>query len=140
MASMIAIRGVSDIRRALASADKQIASNMRRGLAKAALLLQRYSQEVVPIDTSNLKNSAGTRLIGSGWDSDAIVFYTAAYAVYVHERTDLKHAPGKQAKFLEGPMREHREELLKVIWGEAGRNRGSMLPPIGAPVGAGGRV
>jgi len=124
MANMVRITGVSDIRIALHKADTQLAKDMRRGLAKAGLLLQRYSQEVVPFDTGNLHGSSGTRVVGRGWDTDAIVFYTASYAVYVHERTDLQHAIGKQAKFLEGPAREHRAELLKVIAAEAGKGPG----------------
>lgn len=120
MASMVEVKGVEGIVQALKEANVTIGHKVARGLKKAGLLLQRYSQEVVPIDTSNLKNSAGTRAFGKGWLTDVVVFYTAHYAVYVHERTDLKHAEGKQAKYLEGPAREHRDELLKVIRETAG--------------------
>jgi hypothetical protein len=119
MASMIEVRGVGGIREALRKADVKLAWKIRRGLIKGGMLLQRLSQQVVPIDTSNLKNSAGTKAIGHGWSTDVIVYYTAHYAVYVHERTDLQHAEGKQAKFLEGPARKHRDQILKAIASEA---------------------
>ena len=35
-----------------------------------------------------------------------IVGYTANYALYVHEDMEARHAPGKQAKYLEQPARE----------------------------------
>ncbi len=117
MASMIEVKGVEGIREALRKADVKYAWRVRKGLIKAGLLLQRLSQEVVPIDTTALQQSAGTKAIGHGWSTDVIVYYTQHYAVYVHEMTNLKHAEGKQARFLEGPAREHREQLLKVIAG-----------------------
>lgn len=39
------------------------------------------------------------------------VGYTAQYAVYVHENLEANHPNGGQAKFLEQPAREMREEL-----------------------------
>ncbi len=47
------------------------------------------------------------------------MFYTASYAVYVHERTELRHAPGKEAKFLEKPARIYKNQIQKIIAGEA---------------------
>jgi len=143
MPSMVKVTGVNEIRLALHKADTQLAKDMRRGLAKAGLLLRRYSMEVVPVDTTTLQTSSGTRVLGHGWNTDVIVFYTASYAVYVHERTDLKHEPGKQAKFLEEPARTHRQELLNVIAAEAGRGGGAVsvgsgaaLPGVGSGAGA----
>ena len=120
MASVLHLTGVEGIRDALRKANGRISWGIRRGLIKGGLLLQRLSQQVVPIDTSKLKGSAGTKAIGRGWSTDVIVYYTTGYAVYVHERTDLQHAEGKQAKFLEEPARTHRDEILKVIAREAG--------------------
>jgi hypothetical protein len=121
MASMFQLKGVPKMRAKLRRAGGIVAQDMRRGLIKGGLLLQRLSQEVVPIDTTNLQGSAGTRAFGQGFNTDVIVYYTASYAVYVHERTDLQHAPGKQAKFLEGPARKNSAQLLRTIESEAGR-------------------
>lgn len=42
------------------------------------------------------------------------VGYTAAYAIYVHERTELYHKVG-QAKFLEQPMRTEAAEMARIV-------------------------
>lgn len=97
------------------------------GLKRAGLYLQRLSQKVVPVKTGNLKNSAGTRMIGRGKHSAAVVFYTAAYAVYVHERTELQHKPGKIAKFLERPAKLFRDDILRIIAGKQARMDTSTL-------------
>lgn len=111
------IYGVEEVRAKLKVAGVKAGTDIERGLKRAGLYLQRLSQKVVPIDTGALKNSSGTRAFGRGGDTTVVVYYTQAYAVYVHERTDLRHKPGKQAKFLEEPARTHRNDILKIIAG-----------------------
>jgi hypothetical protein len=64
-------------------------------------------------------------------DASVIVGYTAAYALYVHEKIEMKlqglprAKPGKgsywdpqgraQAKFLEAPARMHRERIAEIV-------------------------
>jgi len=142
MAHVIQVIGGKEILERLRRAGVSLGSDVARGLKKAGLLLQRYSMEIVPVDLGNLKASAGTDATGTGWDTDVVVFYTAHYAVYVHENTTARHGaeynaayPGRrsrgenqQAKFLETPAREHGDELLDVIAGEGRRTfqRGSL--------------
>lgn len=40
-----------------------------------------------------------------GKEPSVIVGYTANYGLYVHENLEARHAPGKQAKYLESPAR-----------------------------------
>lgn len=40
--------------------------------------------------------------------------FTAKYAIYVHENMAMPHRIG-QAKYLEQPMREHRQTLAKIV-------------------------
>jgi len=115
MAIVSSITGVDDVIRRMKKSKIFIGKEVEAGLKRAGLFLQRESQKVVPVEFGILKNSAGTRSEGSGLSTVVTVFYTASYAVYVHERTELRHAQGKQAKFLEGPAREKRDELLKKI-------------------------
>jgi len=122
MAHIIKFEGVEEIKMAMKETFLQLGISQERGLKRGGLYIQRKSQQVVPILTGTLKNSAGTRVLGSGWYADVVVFYTASYAVYVHERTDLQHAPDKQAKFLEGPARKHRYKMLLIISGEMARH------------------
>jgi len=119
MARMVEITGVKGVRRRLKRAGVTLGSAVERGLKKGGAFLQRVSQEVVPIKTGALEGSAGTRADGHGWDTDVVVYYTQSYAVYVHERTDLAHKPGKMAKFLERPARENKDRILAIIAGEA---------------------
>lgn len=102
---------IKNIRKAGIFSGKRV----QRGMKKAGLFVQRESQKIVPVDTANLKSSAGTAQQGDGFDTVVMVFYTADYAIYVHERTDLRHAKGKFAKFLERPAREHKDRILRII-------------------------
>ena len=43
------------------------------------------------------------------------VGFTQRYAVYVHERTDTTHKGRGQAKFLETPAREKKDQITDVI-------------------------
>lgn len=109
------VTGVREIVRNLDKADRRLAAGFAKGLKKAGRFLQRKSQQIVPVEFGNLKNSADTRWQGSGFDITVWVVYTAVYAIYVHERVELSHAPGKQAKFLEEPARQYRDEILALI-------------------------
>lgn len=111
----------------------QFASNM----FQAGKYLQHVSEELVPIDTEDLKKSAYTKLFKDGWFTNVVVGYAISYAAYVHENLDkahgerynAKHAskiaagiegyklkrPDEQAKFLEKPAREHRAQILAIV-------------------------
>ena len=109
------IQGVSRLVKQLESRAKNAGKGMRKGLYRGGLLLQRESMKVVPVDFGFLKASAGTRLIGAGLKSEVLVGYTAEYAVYVHENLEARHLPGKSAKFLEQPLRDHHKEIMAEI-------------------------
>lgn len=122
MAHIVKIEGVAEIKKAMKEAGTFLGDGARKGLIRGGLYLQRKSQEVVPIEFGILKNSAGTKPVGHGWYTDVIVYYTASYAVYVHERRKLKHKPGKRDKFLEMPARRYRYQLLQIISGEMAKH------------------
>jgi hypothetical protein len=44
-----------------------------------------------------------------------IVGYSQSYAMIVHEDLQAHHKEGKQAKFLEGPARQHQAEIAQTI-------------------------
>lgn len=66
------------------------------------------SQRLVPVDTGKLKQSGFLVKRKTTRGSEAAIGYARhgrpGYAAFVHERTDLRHAPPTQAKFLETPM------------------------------------
>ncbi len=118
MAGLLRITGMKSVLNKLKLSQTLTAKKAQIGLKDAGLYLQRKSQEVVPVDTSNLKGGAFTRNVGgSGFDTDMVVGYVADYAVYVHEDMNASHATGKKAKYLEGPAREEKSKIIKIIKG-----------------------
>jgi len=141
------VTGIEQMLKKLDRANEKIGQAVERGLLKGGLLLQAKSMEIVPVQLGNLKASCGVSqaMGGRGFETDVMVSYTAAYAVYVHEdltkahgkEFNIKHADeieeaagtkrgtakggmfyrgeSQQAKFLERPMREQRAEILKII-------------------------
>jgi len=105
--------------KAIAAAAKRhyqaAARGLRVGLLRAGLLLQRESQNVVPIDTGVLRGSAATRLDDTEDGPMVTVSYSTEYAVYVHEDLQARHKPGKIAKYLEKPMRDNRRKLINIV-------------------------
>lgn len=147
---MVQVKGMPQVLAKLRTANANVSLGVGRGLKRGAAYLLRKSNEYVPVQQGILKASGFVRNIGGiGWDTDMIVGYTAAYAVYVHEDLEKLHgrafnlhhamqiaaAKGKkagtaaggmfergekqQAKFLEKPAREERKVVLGIIYLEA---------------------
>lgn len=141
------VKGVKKMMSDLQKRSKMHRKAIAAGLGGGALFLQRESQRIVPVQLGNLKNSAGSRVeITAGGKISAIVFYTAAYAVYVHENPNAAHGrdfnqkyaseisaakgtkggtargglfnrgPNQQYKFLERPAREKRKEIVLIVY------------------------
>uniref|UniRef100_A0A6M3K492 Putative capsid protein n=1 Tax=viral metagenome TaxID=1070528 RepID=A0A6M3K492_9ZZZZ len=121
MAMTTHIAGVNEILKNLKASEILVGKGVSRGLKKAGLFLQRESQKVVPIDTGTLKNSAYTRHVGEGIKTIVMIGYTTAYGIFVHENLKAQHKEGKQAKYLEDPMKKKRNEILAIIKHEASK-------------------
>ena len=95
---------------------KVIADNMRRAVQHIdnatpdAILfglepIYDESQRLVPVDTGRLKRSGFTAARKRAGGATAEIGYgrfgRPFYALFVHERMDVRHAPPTQAKFLE---------------------------------------
>ncbi len=118
MASMIKITGLNTILRNFKKADSKLGDGLEKRLKDAGLFIQRESQKIVPVDTSNLKGGAETRSIGGkGFKAHIVVLYKAVYSVFVHENMGARHKTGKRAKFLEAVVREKKNEIFKIIKG-----------------------
>lgn len=115
------VSGAKELQRAFKSVGLRHAKGLEIGLKRAGLFLQRESQKIVPIEFGVLRNSAFTRSEGSGFGTVVRVGYDASYAIYVHENLDASHKPGKQAKFLERPLREKRKQMADIIMESAER-------------------
>lgn len=87
---------------------------------RALVEIENNSAKRTPIDTGNLKASGlgHAKLLASA-PSGAIGYTTntADYAIYVHERLDLKHPIG-EAKFLENAVNEVKPKIEKKFGAE----------------------
>lgn len=89
----------------------QIRTAVEQGLEEAAEHVLAESNRRVPTEQRDLKAS-GTVSTGP---LSAAVSYDTPYAVVQHERQDLAHDPGRQAKFLETAGNSNREEILQIV-------------------------
>lgn len=90
-----------------------------RGLRKAGEHLLGESRALVPIEEGTLERS-GTVVV----DEQALtatVAYDMPYSVRQHEDMTLRHAPGRQAKYLEQPLNSARDVMLDLIAAELRR-------------------
>ena len=143
------IEGLENLERNLEKAHREIIKRTKARAIKAGKFVLRKSQEIVPVQTGNLKASGFVRDEGGKDSVDVVVGYTAQYALFVHENLEAAHGsafnakhqqeiamakgtkagtvrggmfergPNQQAKFLERPLREQRALILKILAGKA---------------------
>lgn len=100
------------------------------GVKKAADMLLKWSQELVPVDTGELKRSGKVVKITDSASSARMVYQvqyealapwgnsstgTFNYAWIQHEDLTLRHPNGGQAKYLEFPYRSNKQLLMSII-------------------------
>lgn len=92
----------------------------RHGLGLAMEYLLSVSTELVPIEEGTLMRSGKADV--DDHDLIGMVTYSARndkddydYAVRQHEDLTLRHANGRTAKFLEGPMLEKSNTLAQIV-------------------------
>lgn len=86
------------------------------GLKKAAEHVLQVSRTRVPLEEGTLERS-GVASVDEG-ALTAAVSYDTVYAKYQHERLDLRHAQGRTAKYLEGPLNEEVATVEAIIAAE----------------------
>lgn len=92
------------------------------GLNHGAEVLRGYSVPLAPVDRGPLRESAQvTEATASSLT--AHVSYDTPYAARQHEELDYHHEDG-QAKYLEQPLEEHRDDLLQAIATHMGEETG----------------
>jgi len=80
------------------------------------------SEVICPIKWGNLRSSGklSTPQTQNGVVSQTISF-SSDYAIFVHERLDLRHQPPTQAKFLETSIRANESKLEPFLVERLGR-------------------
>ncbi|HEY8588474.1 MAG TPA: hypothetical protein VIL55_02865 [Naasia sp.] len=91
----------------------------RRGIRNAINHVFGVTQERVPLEEAVLLNSGRVEIDGEGLS--AAITYDTVYAVRQHEELTWRHAPGRTAKYVEGPMNEERDTALALIAAELRR-------------------
>jgi hypothetical protein len=94
-----------------------------KGLEAGAHDVMDLSQERVPVldpaqethdrPSGELRDTAEVQMLPTS--KRAALKYGTAYAAYQHERMDLKHPTGGQAKFLESSMLEKAEHVAETV-------------------------
>lgn len=74
------------------------------------------------LNTGGVVKSLRTQGLSGRSYLDVQVGYSAGYARYVHERTDIPHQNG-QAKFLESPARKYRQQMREMARATMRRKR-----------------
>lgn len=88
----------------------------RRGLEKAAEHVLGIAQQRVPLEEGILQDSGRTVV-----DSTALtagVTFDTVYARRQHEELTWRHAPGRTAKYVEGPLTEEAARCRGIIAAE----------------------
>lgn len=125
MASGIVIKGIDEMAAKLNRLAARVpVARQFATLAWAQSVLVR-AQQLCPVGPDTKRGPGGT-LKASGYaaakNGNAVVGFTADYALAVHERTWVRHAIG-QARYLAQALEEHRGNgaLGKVFWAELGK-------------------
>jgi len=92
-----------------------IRTRTKAGLWEAALKIKADALPLTPIDIGNLRQSAYVEMLDGPSGPVAEIGYTAAYAVYVHERLELAHKSPTQAKFLEEALKRNAANVVTII-------------------------
>lgn len=90
-----------------------------RGLAIAAEHLLGAAKAIVPIEEATLERSGVASVDRSSMT--AAVSFDTPYAVRQHEELTYRHAPGRQAKYLEQPAITERDTMLALMAAELRR-------------------
>lgn len=87
---------------------RQLASE---GLLRALEHVLAEANKIIPLEEGTLQRSGTASVDGL----NGSVSFDTPYAVVQHERLDYKHAPGRQAKYLEQPMNTERNVMLELM-------------------------
>ncbi len=84
----------------------------RHGVELALEHTLAVSKTLVPLEEGTLERS-GKVTMGAG--AEGAISYDTVYARRQHEELTWKHAPGRQAKYLEQPMNTEAATMLAII-------------------------
>ena len=89
------------------------------GLAAEHVLSE--ATKLVPIEEGTLSRSGTTSTARDGLTVIAAVSYDTPYARRQHEDMSYRHDQGRQAKYLEGPLRAEAGTVAKIVAAGVGK-------------------
>lgn len=135
--------GFDQVAQRLQAAGAAARPAVARAMFNVASKITQDAKDLTPVETGSLVASgsptppeitgAGGAGAGGGEMSASVVF-TESYAVWVHERLELKHPRGGQAKFLETALLANQD----LLPGEIARELDIELAKGGSPAAGGG--
>lgn len=93
--------------------EQKIREAAARGLLLGAEYVLGEAVEIVPLDEATLARS-GVASVDER-DMTAAVSFDTLYAVDQHENLQIRHAPGRQAKYLETPLNASGDIVLGLV-------------------------
>jgi hypothetical protein len=90
-----------------------------RGLQLALEHILAESNKLVPLEEGTLQRSG--QVVMDEASLTGVVSYGTPYAVRQHEELTWRHAPGRQAKYLETAVNASREDCARIIQAEMRR-------------------
>lgn len=109
---------ISGVNKVLNNLNKEVLgmrNRSRAGMRTVGFMVKATSLSLTPVDTGNLRGGAYMRSYDTPDGPGAEIGYTAAYAVFVHERTELHHKSPTQSKFLEEALKRDEKRILEII-------------------------
>jgi hypothetical protein len=85
------------------------------GMRRAVEHLLGVSRSLAPIDEGTMIRSSEATVTSDGSVVTGTVTYSTPYAIRQHEELAYRHAPGRQAKYLEGPMHTEAQVMGDLI-------------------------
>jgi hypothetical protein len=106
-----------DFEEMLDGLDSRITAALTPALAKAMEHVRGVAVELTPVESGNLRGSAGVTVEGL----EAQLLFPGPYARYQHYGLDFRHPMGGQALYLEQPMITEAPKAFKIIADEIGK-------------------
>lgn len=106
-----AVKGLSEIKAALAKVKAEQDKKKRKALTRIGVIVKADSQKMTPVDENNLRPSAYMNVEGF---EKVLIGYTAFYAPFVHEDLEATHTIG-EAKFLEKSVKMNQDRILEEL-------------------------
>jgi hypothetical protein len=112
MAGKVEVRGTGKVLAALEQLARQYPKAVMKAVTAEGAELLRESVRLCPVDTGRLRASAYEKPKD---ETHIVLGYGADYALAVHEKTEVHHENGTQAKFLSAPIDAHRHTFASEV-------------------------